>query len=522
MYSINGGPRSSNNTTSSIAAGSTDVKVTFYNKADPRTREITIQKFFVQLPDGYTPTSADYPTFIFNPVPAGFDFDEDCTVDTSGLPGKVKWTCTVPADWDGTITEALPLPDGWEQVECNFESQTAEHQSTWSFCNVPFGTVIVNKLNSSASGPNFTATISGLPATDISGGSLDSSPSIAQGSPSSQTLVPLGSQVYNVTEVNAGTVETCGSGATDYFTIVQAPADKVLDTPGEIQTWTIVNQPCGVLGQGGLVLEKFRDNNGDGTANGSDAHEPWTFKVTGPNGYDETFVVAANEMPKLIGDLEPGDYTVTELTAAGWKVIGLRVDNGALAAAATQATVAVDGASNVLRGVSFYNQPRVNIEVNKTEISSTTPAGAPGAGWSFTLTGCGVGPLVKVTAATGQATFSDLPPAVGCSYTVTETQQGGWSSLNPVQVTAPTAPGQATVLNFTNVKIEVCVTGCFTTTIETPTPPATPVTRRRLNREDPTQPRRPLPPKRKGRPKRRTTAAKRRLARARRQSPRTR
>lgn len=483
MYAINSGSRVSNNTTSSIAAGSTDVKVTFYNKAQPRTREITIEKHFVNT-GGYTAGAGDVPTFTLNdPGYPAVTFASACVPLANGLNNHLAWTCTVPYDWDGTVTETPA--DGWEKVTCEepesflsqaaglvasiTQFQTKELQRYWEFCNAPFGTVIVNKLNTSAAGPNFTATISGLPATDIFGGALNSSPSIAQGSPSNQTLVPLGNQAYSVSEVNAGTTQTCGSGATNYFTIVQAPADTVLDTPGEIQTWTIVNQPCGVLGQGGLVIAKYRDNNGDGTANGSDAYEAWTIKVTGPGGYDQTFVLTAAQMPFLVGPLAPGNYTVSELTQGGWKVIGLRVDNGALVAAATQTTVAVDGGTNVLRGVVFYNQPRVNIEVNKTEISLATPGGAPGNGWSFTLNGCGVGPLVQATGANGKATFTDLPPAVACSYTVTETVKAGWSAINPVQVTAPTAAGQTAVLNFTNVKIEVC-TDCITIVTPTPTP----------------------------------------------------
>ncbi|MCO5201453.1 MAG: hypothetical protein M9925_07120 [Chloroflexi bacterium] len=349
---------------------------------------------------------------------------------------------------------------------------TAEPKSSWVFCNRPYGTLIINKVNTSASGPSFTATISGgaFPGNDVLGGALSTSEAIANGSPSTQTYIPLKLDAISVAEVDAGTAETCGRGATNYVTIVQAPADKVLDTPGEIQEWTIVNQPCGVLGQGGLVLAKYRDNNGDGTANGSDAYEPWTIKVTGPGGYDQTFVLTAAQMPKLVGPLAPGNYTVSELTQGGWKVIGLRVDNGALVANASQTTVAVDGGTNVLRGVVFYNQPRVNIEVNKTEISLATPSGAPGNGWNFTLSGCGVGPLSQATAANGKATFTDLPPAVGCSYTVTETVKSGWSAINPVQVAAPATAGQTSVLNFTNVKIEVCIDCTPTTTTPTPTP----------------------------------------------------
>ncbi|MCL4866501.1 MAG: hypothetical protein KJZ47_11450, partial [Gemmatimonadales bacterium] len=73
------------------------------------------------------------------------------------------------------------------------------------------------------------------------------------------------------------------------------------------------------------------------------------------------------------------------------------------------------------------------------------------------------------TGVDGKATFTDLPPAVGCSYTVTETVIGGWSAINPVQVTAPATAGQTAVLNFTNIKIEVC-TNCFTIVTPTPTP----------------------------------------------------
>ncbi len=425
-------------------------KVTFYNKTLPRTKEIILEKRFVQL-NGYTPDSEDYPTFQFNPA---IDPAPVCVIDETGLPGMVRWTCTVPADWPvtGTVTETPA--SGWAKVDCGDVPST---DADFVFCNAPYGTVWVNKVNTSASGPSFTASISGgaFPGNDVLGDPLDSTPTIAQGSPAGQSGVPLSNTPISVTEVNAGTVETCGSGATNYFTIVQAPADTVLDTPGESQTWTIVNQPCGVLGQGGIVLAKYRDNNGDGTANGSDGYEAWTFRITGPNAYDKTFVLTAAQMPYLVGELPPGNYTVSEQTQGGWKVIGLRVDGGALAAAATQTTVAVDGAENVLRGVVFYNQPRVNIEVDKVEISLATPAGAPGNGWSFTLSGCNITPQVAVTGVNGKATFSDLPPAVGCSYTVTETVKAGWSAISPVQVTAPTTAGQTAVLSFTNVKIEV-------------------------------------------------------------------
>lgn len=422
------------------------------------TKTIIIEKRFVEI-DGYTPDATDFPTFTFDPAiePAPV-----CTVDASLLPGIVRWTCTVPASWNGTVTETPAA--GWASVTCDAPSTDAN----FVFCNIPYGTVHVHKLNTSAAGPNFEAVISGgaFPGNDIYGSPLDSSPAIAQGSPSEQTGVPLSSVPINVTEVNAGTVETCGSGATNYFTIVQGPVDTVLDTPGEIQEWTIVNQPCGVLGQGGITLHKHRDNWGDGIFNDSDAHESWTLRITGPNGYDETFVIPADENPYLVGGLEPGDYTVSELTQAGWRVIGATVDEGPLVAGVTQVTVAVDGELNVLRGVTFYNQPRVNIEVNKNEISSATPSGGPGAGWSYTLTGCGIAPQVGVTGADGKAVFSDLPPAVGCAYTVTEAVQTGWVALTPVQTTSPVNPGQVAVLNFTNVKTEV------PDVTPTPVPPA--------------------------------------------------
>ena len=484
-YQVDNGPilSTSDNTTGIIKQIDVTDVVFLINKSEPSDREIIIEKRFVDLPEGFTPDVSDYPTIEINdPNYPNVTFANNCSWVTNNTADHVFALCTVPFDWAGTIDETPP--PGWAEVDCvervvfdlRIEAITVAEPDE-IFCNAPFGTVIVNKINTSASGPNFEAVISGLPAQSVTGAALDGSPTIAQGSPSNQTYVPLGNTPFSVTETNAGTIETCGSGATNYFTIVQAPADTVLDTPGEVQEWTIVNQPCGVLGQGGIVLQKFRDNNGDGVTNGSDGLIAWTFRITGPGGYDETFNLTAAQMPHLVGGLAPGNYTVSELTESGWVVIGLRVDNGALVPAATQATVAVDGALNVLRGVTFYNQPRVNIVVSKTIFNNANPAGANGgSGWTFTLNGCGIGPDQKTTDASGTVSWTNLPPAVGCSYTVTETAKAGWVADQISKSTSPDEPGETATLGFVNRQIEGCTNANNCRQPEDPTPTNTPET----------------------------------------------
>jgi hypothetical protein len=136
----------------------------------------------------------------------------------------------------------------------------------------------------------------------------------------------------------------------------------------------------------------------------------------------------------------------------GWRIIGSR-QGGTLTAGATAQVAAGLGQH---REVAFFNQPRVGIRVAKTEASSDFPAGRPGAGWEFTLSGCDIEPRSSATTADGSVVFDDLPPAVGCSYTVTETPRDGWAALFASRSASPAGPGQVVTVTFRNSRIEGC------------------------------------------------------------------
>ena len=83
--------------------------------------------------------------------------------------------------------------------------------------------------------------------------------------------------------------------------------------------------------------------------------------------------------------------------------------------------------------------------------------GNGGAGWTFTLNGCGIGPDARTTGASGSVAWNDLPPAVNCTYTVTETAKPGWVADQISYNTSPNQPGQTANLTFINRAIEGCL-----------------------------------------------------------------
>lgn len=486
MYSINDGAQVSNGTTSEIAAGSSDLKVTFFNRAVPATKTIIIEKRFVDL-NGTEWGIDDIPTFTFtNP-----SIDPECTLVPNGAGDHAFIECTVPWDWDGDVSENVPAD--WEEVDCTPSTAPTQVAADFVFCNRPLGDVVIVKYENvppaGAQNWNFTGTLP--PGAFVVGtiGTTNSTGVTQLQVPN----VPVGS--YTLAELQGEAACQTGDTSDDYQTrglvqvggslpgaaaimaapIIAAANQSVTVEKGATTYVVFGNQGCGsVLTAANLQVSKFSDPaaNFTGTTNLTG----WQITITGTAGAATGF--NASETTGASGafflGIPDGTYTVCETAQANWAVVGSKYNAVNQAGVCRTGVVANLGQTAT---VNFYNQPRVNIEVNKNEISSATPAGGPGAGWSFSLTGCGVGPLVQVTGANGKATFSNLPPAVGCSYTVTETVKAGWSAINPVQVTAPTAAGQTAVLTFTNILIEVC-TNCVTPTPTptTPTPTPTPQT----------------------------------------------
>jgi hypothetical protein len=171
----------------------------------------------------------------------------------------------------------------------------------------------------------------------------------------------------------------------------------------------------------------------------------------------------------VVSGLDGGVYTVQEVVPDGYQFTGTRVD--------FQADGTYDGEypgqppeiellhSGDAAWVTFYNQPRIGVRVTKVE--STSGVTSPGAGWTFTITGCGIDERTGVTGSDGTLTFADLPPAVGCAYTVTETLASGWT-VSPAasQQAGSVVAGAIVELQFTNAR--------ETTPTPTPTPVHTP------------------------------------------------
>ncbi len=213
----------------------------------------------------------------------------------------------------------------------------------------------------------------------------------------------------------------------------------------------------------------------------------FTATISGPGISGSASQPFSQQRPAILPGLAAGTFTLSEApqapyTYAGWAygtVEGASVQcpaNPTSSAAAATVTLTNVAPQAV---VCFYNDPPVNIVVHKVLNALGTTSN--GAGWQFTLTGCGVTPQTKTTGADGKATFSDLPPAVGCSYTVTETVQAGWTPQSVSQTAQPTRGGETVTLTFVNSWdwnprcIDPMEPGCSEpprTPTPTPTPPA--------------------------------------------------
>ncbi len=486
QYSINDGSRVSNNTTSVIAKGTSAVKVTFFNRETPLDKEIVIDKLFIGAF-----TADDYPTFTLNPVPTGFVFADDCTPAISGQ--KVTWTCTVPYSWTGSITET-PKP-GWQQlgdVACRtLFSQLDTPVSAFFFCNQAVGRVVIVKYDGVDPGTlqswTFTGTLTGAPFI-IETHATANAPA---GTVRFVNDVPTGN--YSLSETEGRAVCTTGTTSSDWQThgLVSSALPSASDlnaapvigngalnfavAKGETTYVAFGNRGCGTVQ---LQVIKFNDPAANFTGNAP--LSDWEITITGTAGAATGFVAsentngAAGALFLLIPD---GTYTVCETPKVNWVVVGSR-HNAVNQAGSCRAGVVINLNETVV--VNFYNQPRVNIVVSKTIYNNANPEGGNGgSGWTFTLSGCGIGPLQQTTGASGSVSWTDLPPAVGCSYTVTETAKAGWVADQISKTASPTQAGSTANLTFINRQFEGCtnIADCPpTTSTPTPTPTATPVT----------------------------------------------
>jgi hypothetical protein len=286
-----------------------------------------------------------------------------------------------------------------------------------------------------------------------------------------------------------GTFEICGPHTnTVAFWGAGTGPNGALFTEGNPGTDSATMTVGCVAADGRILVSKVvRGLPGDTTS--------FTANLTGPGIVGTATTPFSQQNLGLFLGLDAGTFTVSEtpnpaFTYAGFAVgtiIGERVQCPANpTSAAVNASVTLTNISPQA-AICFYNDPKVTIVVHK--VLDSVGFQSPGEGWVFTLHGCGIGPISATTNAAGIVTFANLPPAIGCSYTVTETTQAGWVPQFISQTTQPTQPGQVVTLTFLNIRTfdPPCVlpddprcpppgTPTPTPTPVTPTPTPTPVT----------------------------------------------
>jgi hypothetical protein len=391
------------------------------------------------------------------------------TVGVAGAGSSVELTSAIPAGWarvaafeggcetfDGPVA---PLPGGTATV--TIEGVGPGDIVEVCFVSVAVGSVVlvVNETHAT-DGPewwNFTTTSPalGAPALVTAANPLPGAgPATDQ---QSFALVPAGGYAIN----QAGGRTACLPGATALDFETRAAA-KTGSPPTDDETSGVVgagdlefavlkgqttyirfdNAGCGtVLETGVIAIEVVNDLDGDGVRDpDEEGVAGWPITVSGPDG-DGNLVTDTQGMAHYTV-VTGGTYLVRQGTVTGWlatALVELRVTAGL----------------GETGHVTFFNQPRVAVSASMSEISLENPGAAPGDGWSFSLTGCGETRTLE-TQATGEVTFSGLPPAAGCEYTVAVAERPGWATIMPSKTASPTGPGQVSQLVFIGVRVDVC------------------------------------------------------------------
>lgn len=419
----------------------------------------------------------------------------EVSITVDGVPDAAPWqTGGTPVDrWEKTIGVAgagstvevvSALPAGWARAAA-FEGSCDSYDGPVAplpgptatttlpgvapgdvvdvcFVSVAVGSVVlvVNETHATE-GPEWwtfttTSPALGAPAVVTAANPLPG-PAPVTGQ-QSFALVPAGG--YAISQTSGRTACLPGASALDFETRAAA---KTGSPPSDNETSEVVgagdlefavfkgqttyirfdNAGCGtVLETGVIAVQVVNDLDGDVVRDpDEEGVAGWPITVSGPDG-EADLVTDSQGMAHYIV-VTGGSYLVREAEAAGW-----------LATAPLE--MAVTAGLGETGHVTFFNQPRVAVSASMSEISLANPGGAPGEGWSFSLTGCGMTRTLE-TQATGEVTFSNLPPAAGCEYTVAVTARPGWATIMPSKTATPTGPGEVSRLAFVSVKVDVCL-----------------------------------------------------------------
>jgi hypothetical protein len=334
------------------------------------------------------------------------------------------------------------------------------------FYNERFGDVVVDKQASSgtvAPGTTFNWTISVSVANGPTSSALtlnDTLPagftygSITATSPLSCTLSSgtLSCTLPANTPIGTYTVTIPATVPTNTFAICGQHTNTVSFTGAGTNGTDFATVTIGCTASDGRILVKkvVRGQPGDTTQ--------FTAELTGPGITGTATQPFSQQNIGFFLGLAAGTFSVSEQPKAGYDYAGWAIGTIVGESVQCPANPTGTGSASVTltnlapqAAVCFYNDARVTIRVHKTlNVIGFT---SNGQGWQFTLTGCGITPQTKTTDANGIAEFTDLPPAIGCSYTVTETVQSGWTPQFISQTAQPTQGGQVVTLEFLNIKV---------------------------------------------------------------------
>lgn len=200
-----------------------------------------------------------------------------------------------------------------------------------------------------------------------------------------------------------------------------------------------------------LQVRKFNDSNADRTRQ---TNEPmlanWQFRVTGTN-FNRTVTTGSNGSVSL-NDLNPGQYTITEIQQTGWT-------------STTGLTRRITLNSNQVvwfgnRLIPVRPSDTYSVRARKFEDlngNRTREENEPWLeGWTIRLSGNNLNREFQ-TDDEGTVMFTNLPQG---SYTITEVQQTGWTNTTPLSqtVAVPATNTLEGYVEFGNKRIPSVVT----------------------------------------------------------------
>ncbi|MCC7364842.1 MAG: hypothetical protein IT303_10765 [Dehalococcoidia bacterium] len=223
-----------------------------------------------------------------------------------------------------------------------------------------------------------------------------------------------------------------------------------------------------------IVVEKYSDPAANFT--GTEPVEGWAVTITrtSPSPTAPETRLTGPDGRAVFAGIPAGEWLVTEETRAGWTTVGSVVD-GISQSGAERTVVFGGGESETVRFYNQSNEPTTGrVVVHKTLMTNGITSGG-GAGWEFTLTGCGIMPRTATTDAAGIADFGELLATTrGCVYTVTETAVDGWAPWPAASQEIRVTAGQVREVGFTNMHLDLCPDCGIVTTTPTATPTRTP------------------------------------------------